>query len=51
MIPLASLETGLLADFIGAPATRAIGALICALAAFGSLHVIRKREAQLIAAR
>jgi len=46
MIPLGSLEAGLLADAIGTPATMAIGALICALAAFVTLHVIRKREAQ-----
>jgi MFS family permease len=50
MIPLGSLEAGILADFIGTPATMAIGALICALAAFVTLHVIRKREAQLAAA-
>jgi MFS family permease len=50
MIPLGSLEAGLLADLIGTPSTMAIGALICALAAFVTLHVIRKREAQLAAA-
>jgi hypothetical protein len=50
MIPLGSLEAGILADFIGAPSTMAIGALICALAAFVTLHVIRRREAQLAAA-
>jgi MFS family permease len=50
MIPLGSLEAGLLADFVGTPATMAIGALICALAAFVTLHVIRNREAQLAAA-
>jgi MFS family permease len=50
MIPLGSLEAGILADFIGAPSTMAIGALICALAAFVTLRVIRKREAQLAAA-
>jgi MFS family permease len=50
MIPLGSLEAGILADFIGTPATMAIGALICALAAFVTLRVIRKREAQLAAA-
>src|SRR3989440_5004599 len=47
MIPLGSLEAGLMADVLGTPATMAIGALICALAAFVTLHVIRKREAQL----
>ena len=50
MIPLGSLEAGLMADFIGTSATMAIGALICALAALVTLHVIRKREAQLGAA-
>jgi MFS family permease len=47
MIPLGSLEAGVLADFIGTPATMAIGALICALAALVTLQVIRKREAKL----
>jgi MFS family permease len=47
MIPLGSLEAGLVADLVGTPATMAIGALICSLAAFVTLHVIRKREAQL----
>jgi MFS family permease len=47
MIPLGSLEAGLMADFLGTPATMAICALICALAAFVTLYVIRKREAQL----
>lgn len=46
MIPLGSLEAGLMADWIGTPATMAIGAVICALAAFVTLHIIRKREAQ-----
>jgi MFS family permease len=50
MIPLGSLEAGLMADFLGTPPTMAIGALICALAAFVTLNVIRKREAQLAAA-
>jgi hypothetical protein len=36
-----------MADFLGTPATRAIGALICASAVFATLGVIRKREAQL----
>jgi MFS family permease len=47
MIPLGSLEAGLVADLLGTPATMAVGALICALAAFVTLHLIRKREAQL----
>src|SRR3954467_1882642 len=50
MIPLGSLEAGLMADMLGTPATMAIGALICALAAFVTLSVIRRREAQLGAA-
>ena len=41
MIPLGSLEAGLLADLIGA--------VVCALAAFVTVNVIRKREAQLAA--
>src|SRR5205814_1224056 len=49
MIPLGSLEAGLMADFVGTPATMASGALICALAALVTLQVIRKREAQLTA--
>ena len=51
MIPLGSLEAGLMADWLGTPATMAIGALICALAAFVTLDVIRRREAQLAASR
>jgi MFS family permease len=51
MIPLGSLEAGLMADWLGTPATMAIGALICSLAAFVTLNVIRKREAQLAAER
>ena len=47
MIPLGSLQAGLMADLLGTPATMAIGALICALAALITLDVIRRREAQL----
>lgn len=47
MIPLGSLEAGLMADWVGTPATMAIGAVICALAALVTLYVIRRREAQL----
>jgi MFS family permease len=50
MIPLGSLEAGLMADFLGTPFTIAIGAFICAVAALVTLNVIRKREAQLAAA-
>jgi MFS family permease len=49
MIPLGSLEAGLMADFLGTPFTIAIGAFICAVAALVTLNVIRKREAQLAA--
>jgi MFS family permease len=51
MIPLGSLQAGLMADFLGTPATLATGALICAVAALVTLNVIRRREAQLAAAR
>ena len=51
MIPLGSLEAGLMADVLGTPATMALGALVCALAALVALHVIRRREAQLGPAR
>jgi len=51
MIPLGSLQAGLMADVLGTPATMAIGALICALAALVTLNVIRKREAQLATAQ
>jgi O-antigen/teichoic acid export membrane protein len=50
MILLGGLDAGLMADGIGTPAIVAVGALICALAAFVTLHVILKREAQLTAA-
>jgi predicted MFS family arabinose efflux permease len=49
MIPLGSLQAGLMADLLGTPATIAIGALICALAALITLNIIRRREAQLAA--
>ena len=50
MMPLGSLQAGLMADVIGTPATIAIGALICALAAVVTLEVVRKREARASAA-
>jgi MFS family permease len=46
MMPLGSLQAGFVADFVGTPATIAIGALICALAAIGTLEVVRRREAR-----
>jgi MFS family permease len=51
MIPLGSLQAGLMADLLGTPATIAIGALICAAAALVTLNIIRRREAQLAAAQ
>jgi predicted MFS family arabinose efflux permease len=45
MIPLGSLQAGLMADLLGTSATIAIGALICALAALITLQVVRRREA------
>ena len=50
MMPLGSLQAGFVADFFGTPATIAIGALICAIAAFVTLEVVRKREARAAAA-
>jgi MFS family permease len=49
MIPLGSLQAGLMADLLGTPATIAIGALTCAVAALVTLNIIRRREAQLAA--
>jgi MFS family permease len=46
MMPLGSLQAGLMADVFGTPTTIAIGALICALAAIVTLEVVRKREAR-----
>ena len=45
MIPLGSLQAGLMADLLGTSATIAIGALICALAALFTLQIVRRREA------
>jgi MFS family permease len=50
MMPLGSLQAGLMADVVGTSATIAIGALICALAALVTLNVVRKREARRAAA-
>jgi len=46
MIPLGSLEVGMLSPLLGAPATIAFGAAVCALAAAGTWWIIRRREAQ-----
>ena len=50
MIPFGSLEAGALAHYVGTSATLAIGACICALAAFVTLMIVRRRDAQLAAA-
>ena len=49
MIPFGSLEAGVLAHYVGTSATLAIGACICALAAFVTLIIVRRRDAQLAA--
>ncbi|MDQ3200468.1 MAG: MFS transporter [Verrucomicrobiota bacterium] len=49
MIPFGSLEAGALAHYVGTSATLAIGAIICALAAFVTLLIVRRRDAQLAA--
>jgi len=45
MIPLGSLEAGALARWLGTPFALGFGAIICAVAAFVTLLVIRRREA------
>jgi MFS family permease len=50
MIPFGSLEAGALAHYVGTAATLAVGAIVCALAAFVTLIVVRRRDAQLAAA-
>src|SRR6266446_5982620 len=45
MIPLGSLEAGALAHWLGTPFALGFGAIICAVAAFVTLLVIRRREA------
>ena len=49
MIPFGSLEAGALAHYVGTPATLGIGACVCALAAFITLMIVRRRDAQLAA--
>ena len=44
MIPLGSLQAGLLADWVGTPVTIAVGAGVCALAAFVTLNVVRRKS-------
>lgn len=50
MIPFGSLEAGAVAHFFGTPATLAVGAIVCALAALVTLMIVRRRDAQLAAA-
>jgi MFS family permease len=50
MIPFGALEAGAVAHYVGTSATLAVGAVICALAAFVTLVVVRRRDAQLAAA-
>jgi predicted MFS family arabinose efflux permease len=47
MIPLGSLEAGVVAHFVGTPLAIAFGAIICAASAVVTLYVVRRREAQL----
>jgi predicted MFS family arabinose efflux permease len=49
MVPLGSLQAGLMADALGTSTTIAVGAAICALAAAVTLVVVRRREARLSA--
>jgi predicted MFS family arabinose efflux permease len=44
MMPLGSLEAGLLARAVGVPATIAIGAIVCAIAAAITLVVVQRRD-------
>jgi len=46
MIPLGSLEAGVVAHFAGTPLALAFGAVICAASALVTLFVVRRREAQ-----
>jgi predicted MFS family arabinose efflux permease len=47
MIPLGSLEAGAAAHWLGTSFALAFGAIICAASALVTLHVVRRREAQL----
>ena len=49
MVPLGSLQAGLMADAVGTSMTIAFGAAVCALAAAVTLAVVRRREARLSA--
>jgi hypothetical protein len=50
MIPFGSLEAGAVAHYFGTPATLAVGGTVCAVAAFVTLIVVRRRDAQLATA-
>ena len=43
-VPIGGLEAGTLAHYIGAPATIAFGAAVCAIAAFGTAIAAKRRE-------
>ena len=47
MIPLGSLEAGVLAHWLGTSSALALGAIVCAVSALVTLFVIRRREAAL----
>src|SRR6266571_1690315 len=47
MIPVGSLEAGAVAHWLGTPSALALGGIVCAVSAFVTLLVIRRREAQL----
>ncbi len=47
MIPLGSLEAGAVAHWLGTPSALALGGVVCAVSAFVTLLVIRRRQAQL----
>ena len=51
MIPFGSLEAGVVAHYVGTPATLAIGAVVCAMAAAVTLVIVRRRDAQLAAGK
>ncbi|HEY3602920.1 MAG TPA: MFS transporter, partial [Chthoniobacterales bacterium] len=47
IIPFGSLEAGAVAHYVGTPATFAVGAIVCTIAALVTLVVVRRRDAQL----
>ena len=46
MMPVGGLEAGTLSGLLGVPATVAIGALVCALAAFVTWIIVRRKNAE-----